>query len=162
QTSGVGPRFTQDMPSDKLWGVLEHVNEAVQLPQDVVGNVAAGAGLAIEKDRDLCIAKPDLLDEVAEFADRGRILAASRDLLLVGCQVHCRVPLLLLSKSQQVAIIGRHNHLSALPHDRLGNRTDPQTRSALAAEISVADQDRKTELHLRFSVKRSGSENSGP
>ena len=32
--------FTNDVPAHELGRVLKHVNEAVQFPQDVVGNVA--------------------------------------------------------------------------------------------------------------------------
>ena len=41
QTVGVGRRLANDVPGHELRRVLEHMNEAVQLPQNVVRDVAA-------------------------------------------------------------------------------------------------------------------------
>ena len=64
-------RLADDVPRHELRRVLEHVDEAVQLAQDVVGNVLRGARLAVQVDRDLRVLEADLLDEVAQVHDRG-------------------------------------------------------------------------------------------
>jgi hypothetical protein len=62
--------LADDVTRHELRRVLEHVDEAVQLAQDVVGNVLAGARLAVDVDRDVRVAKADLLDELAQVQHR--------------------------------------------------------------------------------------------
>jgi hypothetical protein len=49
-------RLAHDIARDELRRVLEHVDEAVQFAQDVVGDVARGARLAVQEDRDVGVA----------------------------------------------------------------------------------------------------------
>ena len=65
----VGLGLAHDVAGDELRRVLEHVDEAVQLAQDVVRDVARGARLAVQEDRDLGVAAADFLDEGAQLGD---------------------------------------------------------------------------------------------
>ena len=65
-------RLADDVAGDELRGVLEHVDEAVQLAQHVVGDVPGGAGLAVEEDGDVRVAEADLLHEGAQLGDGRR------------------------------------------------------------------------------------------
>ena len=59
----VVPRFPRHIAGDELRGVLEHVDEAVQFLQHVIGDVARGAGLAVEENRDFGVAAADFHDK---------------------------------------------------------------------------------------------------
>jgi hypothetical protein len=60
------------------------VDEAVQFAQHVVRNVARGARLAVQEDRDLGIAVADFGDEGAQFGQR--LFRFVRQLLVVDRQ----------------------------------------------------------------------------
>jgi hypothetical protein len=64
----VGLRLAHDVAGDELRRVLEHVDEAVQLAQHVVRDVAAGARLAVQEDRDVGVAEADLLTKARSSA----------------------------------------------------------------------------------------------
>jgi hypothetical protein len=66
----VRPRLADDVAGDELRRVLEHVDEAVQLAQDVVRQVLRRPRLAVQVDRDVGVLEPDLLDELAQVDDR--------------------------------------------------------------------------------------------
>ena len=59
--------FAEDVPSDKLGSVLEHMDKAVKLTQDIVGDVARGTGLAVEENRYVCVFEADLRDELTQI-----------------------------------------------------------------------------------------------
>ena len=67
QAVEIGAGLAHDVAGDELRRVLEHVDEAVQFAQHVVGNVPRGARLAVEENRDLGIAETDFLDEGAQL-----------------------------------------------------------------------------------------------
>jgi hypothetical protein len=52
--------LADDVARHELGRVLEHVDEAVQLAQDVVGQVAAGFGFAVHVDRHIGVLAPHL------------------------------------------------------------------------------------------------------
>ncbi len=137
----VGPGLADDVPRDELGRVLEHVDEAVQLAQHVVGNVLAGARLAREVDRDVGVAKADLGDELAQAEHRRVGLGAGRELLVVDRQDERAGAALLLGKLAEVAVAGHAQHLEALALDGLGERADAQPRRVLGAEVLVDDDD---------------------
>ncbi len=66
----IGLRLAHDMARDELRRVLEHVDEAVQLAQHIVRDVARGARLAVQENRDFSIAVADLGDEGAQIGQR--------------------------------------------------------------------------------------------
>src|SRR4029453_11935820 len=100
----VGLGLADDVPRDELRRVLEHVDEAVQLTQDVVRDVLRRAGLAIEVDRDLRVLEADLADEVAQVDDRRIDLGTAREFLVIDRQDERRSARLLLRELRQVAI----------------------------------------------------------
>ncbi len=57
--------------ADKLGRVLKHMDKAMQLAQDVVGQVLAGLGLAMQVDRHILIFAPHLADKAAQAVDDG-------------------------------------------------------------------------------------------
>ena len=61
----IGARLADDVPRDEFGRVLEHVDEAVQLAQHVVRDVARGARLAVQENRDVLVAAADFLYEGA-------------------------------------------------------------------------------------------------
>jgi hypothetical protein len=65
----VGLGLADDVAADEFGGVLEHVDEAVQFAQHVVRDVARGARLAVQEDRDVLVAAADFLDEGAQAGD---------------------------------------------------------------------------------------------
>ena len=78
--------LADNVPGDELWRVLEHVDEAVQLAQHIVGNVARGTRFPIEVNRDLGVAEADFLDERAQVHDRGIELRSGGEFLVVDRQ----------------------------------------------------------------------------
>ena len=82
----VGACLANDVSRHKFRRVLEHVDEAMQLTQDVIGNVARSARFAIQIDRDIGIAKADFLDKGAQV-QYGRIeFRPGREFLIVDRQ----------------------------------------------------------------------------
>ncbi|MFM2002636.1 MAG: hypothetical protein RI963_2062 [Planctomycetota bacterium] len=59
------------MPRDEFGSVFEHVDEPVQFPQDIVGDMAGGAGFTVKEDRDIGILEADFGDELSQVQDRG-------------------------------------------------------------------------------------------
>ncbi len=127
--------------------VLEHVDEAVQFAQDVVRHVARGARLAVEVDRDVGVAKADLLDKGAQVQHRGIEFRPRRELLVVDRQDEGRGAALLLRELRQVAVTGHPQHFHVLVFYRLGQRAYAQPAGVLGAEVFVDDDDGKAEFH---------------
>jgi len=122
----------------------------MQLPQHVVRDVAAGAGLAVQEDRDLGIAEADLLDEGAQLGD-GLLLLVGQ-FLVVHRQDEGGGPRLLLGEGSHVAIAGHPQHLHALLFQGLGQCPDAEARGVLGTEVLVDDDDWKVETHGHASV----------
>ncbi|MNJ71291.1 hypothetical protein D3C77_678160 [compost metagenome] len=108
------------MARHKFGGVLEHVDEAVQLAQDVVRNVFRRARLAIQIDGDVGVAKAQFADEHTQVLDRaGHVLGRVHvELFIVDRQDEGAGAALLLRERTQVAITGYPDHLDALGLDR--------------------------------------------
>ena len=143
----VGARLADDVARDELRRVLEHVDEAVQLAQDVVRHVARGARLAVEVDRDIGVAKADLLDEGAQVQHRRIEFRTRRELLVVDRQDECRRAALLLRELRQIAVARHPEHFHALVFHRLGERADAQPAGVLGTEVLVDDDDGKAKFH---------------
>ena len=56
----IGPRLAPDVTRQELRRIFQHMDEAVQLAQDVVRNMARGAGFAMQKNGNLGIAEANL------------------------------------------------------------------------------------------------------
>ena len=135
------------MTRDELRRVLEHVDEAVQFPQDVIGNVARRPRFAVEVDRDLGVAEADFLDERAELDHRGIELGPRREFFVVDRQDERRRPRLLLRELRQIAVARDAEHLHAFLLDRRRERAHAEPRCVLGAEILVDDDDGKAKFH---------------
>ena len=133
------------MPGDELRRVLEHVDEAVQLAQDVVRQVLRGARLAVEVDRHVGVLEAHLGDELAQVEHRRVEVGPLGELLVVDRQDEGAGAALLLRELREVAVAGRAQHLEALLLDRRGERADAQARRVLGAVVLVDDDDRKLE-----------------
>ncbi len=144
----VGLGFAHDVAGDELRRVLEHVDEAVQLAQDVVRNMAAGARLAVQEDRDFGVLVADLLDEGAQLGDGFLFLVGQ--FLVIDRQDEGRGAALLLGEGTQVAVAGDAQHVHAFLLDGFRQRTDAEARGVLGAEVLVDDDDRKVEAHVHI------------
>jgi len=142
--------LADDVTRHELGRVLEHVDEAVQLAQDVVGNVARGLGLAVHVDRHIQILAAHFVDEGAQVEHGGRELVALGELLVVDRQDEGAGTALLLRELRQVTVAGGAQHLESFGLDRLGQRADAQPGGVLRAEIFVDDDDGETEFHARL------------
>lgn len=147
----IAARLADDVPGHELGRVLEHVNKAVQLLQHVVGQVPAGARLAVEEDGNVGVAKSDFLDEVAQLDDDlerlvDRIIAAV-EFLVVDRDHERRHAGLLLGKGGEVDVAGNPEHLFAFGTDRFGQRANAQARYVLGAKILVDNDDGEAEDH---------------
>ena len=107
--------FTHHVAGDEIRCVLVHVNKAMQLTQDVIRNMPAGARFAIKKNRDVRIANADRLDEGPQAADGGFSVASEFD--IVNRQDEGRSTALLLGERSQVAIAGDADDFDALLFD---------------------------------------------
>jgi hypothetical protein len=134
-----------------MWRVLEHVDEAVQLAQDVVRDVARGLGLAVDVDRHVGVLAPHLADEVAQVQHRRVEVGADGELLVVDRQDEGAGPALLLGELAQVAVARDAQHLEALLFESLRQGADAEPRAVLGAEVLVDDDDGKAEFHERGS-----------
>ena len=77
QAVEVGLGLAHHVAGDELRRILEHVDETVQLAQHFVGNVARGARFAMQEDRDVGVAMPDLVTKSRRSATA--LVAASGD-----------------------------------------------------------------------------------
>jgi hypothetical protein len=132
---------------DEFRRVLVHVDEAMQLAQDVIRNVAAGARLAVQENRDLGVLVANFLDELAQVEHRGVELRPGRELLVVDGQDEGRSAALLLGEGGEVAVAGDAQHVHALLLDGVGQRSDAQARGVLGTKVLVDDDDGKVETH---------------
>ena len=142
-------RFADDVARDEFRRVLEHVDEAVQLAQDVVRDVARGARFAVDVDRDVRVLVADLLDEGAQRGQRevGFLERAAAEFLVVDRQHEGRGARLLLRELRQVAVAGHAQHFHAFFFHRVGQRADAQAGGVLGTEILVDDDDGETKFH---------------
>jgi hypothetical protein len=132
---------------DEFRRVLEHVDEAVELAQDVVRDVSGRARLAVQIDRDLRVSEADLLDELAQI-EHGRVdLGPGRELLVVDRQDERGRPRLLLRELREIAVARDAEYFHSLLLDGCGERADAESRRVLGAEVFVDDDDRKTKFH---------------
>ena len=120
----------------------------MQLTQDVVGQVAAGLGLAVDVDRHLFILAAHFANEAAQAVNDGVVVVAGQ-LFVVDRQDERTGATLLLRKLAQVTITGHPKDLKALILNGLRQGTDAQARRVVGAVILVDDDDGKTEFHAQ-------------
>ena len=77
------------MARDKIRRVFEHVNEAMQLAQDIVRDVLGGLGFAVDVNRNFSVLEADFLDEFAQIQHRRIKLRSRREFLIVDRQNEC-------------------------------------------------------------------------
>ncbi len=140
-------RLADDVARDELRRVLEHVNEAVQLLQDVVGQVLRGARLAEQEDGDVRVAPARLDDELLQFLDRVALDPLLADLLVVDRHHEGRSARRLVGHHRHVDVGEATHHLGALVLERLGQRPDPQPAGGLGLPVFVDDDDGEAEFH---------------
>ena len=145
----VAASFPDDVTRHELRRVLEHVDEAVQLAQDVVGQVLRGARLAVEVDRHVCVLEAHLGDELPQVHDRRVELGAAHEFLVVDRQDEGRGAALLLRELREVAVTRCAEDLEALLLDRRREGADAEARSVLGAVVLVDDDDGKLESQHR-------------
>jgi len=152
QAVQVGLGFADDVARDEFRRVLEHVDEAVQLLQDVVRDVAAGAGLAVDIDRDVGVLVADLLHERAQAEQRGVGLLdrTAAEFLVVDRQHEGGCARLLLGELGQVAIAGHTDDLHAFLFHRGSQCANAETGGVLRAEVLVNDDDGETKFHRQL------------
>ena len=143
----IGLGLADDVAGDEFRRILERMDKAVQLAQNVVGQVARGLGLAIDIDRHIGVFPAHFLDEVAQVDDHRVQFRAGAEFLVVDGQHKGRGARLLLGELRQIAIAGDTQHLEAFVLDGLGQGADAQARGVLGAEVFVDDDDGKAELH---------------
>ena len=114
----VAAGFADDVTGHELRRVLEHVDEAVQLAQDVVGQVLRGARLAVEIDRHFRVLEANLGDELAQVEHRRIEVGPFGELLVVDRQDEGAGTALLLRELREVAVARGAEHLHALFLDR--------------------------------------------
>ncbi len=61
--------LTDDVARHEFWRVFVHVDEAMQLAQDVIGQMLAGLGLAVNVDRHIGILAAHFVDEGTQIDD---------------------------------------------------------------------------------------------
>ena len=141
--------LANDVARHELGRVLKHMDKAVQLAQDVVRNMAAGLGLAIDINRHVQVLAAHFFNKVAQIQHRRVQIRSRGEFFVVNRQNECAGTALLLGKLAQVAIAGDAQHLKALGLDRLGQGPDAQARGVLRAKVFIDDDDGKAKLHYR-------------
>src|SRR5690606_18460186 len=159
QAFQVGACFTDDVTRHELGRVLEHVNEAVQLAQNIVGDMLRGARLAVQIDGDILVAEPQFTNKGAQVLDRiGDILRGIHiEFLIINRQNEGARAALLLRKRTKVTIAGDPENLYAFGLYRRGQGSNAQARRIFGTVVFVDDDDRKTKLHPELLGTRQGN-----
>ena len=156
QAVEIGLRFADDVAGHKLRRVFEHVNEAVQLAQNVVRDVARGAGLTVDVDGDVGVLVPDLAYKSAQGLQRrvDLFVGTGAELFIVDREDEGRCARLLLSELRQITVAGHAQHFHAFFFNGVSQGADAQARGVFGAEVFVDDDDRETEFHEVSREKR--------
>ena len=106
--------FTNNMPGHKVGSVFVHMNKAVQLPQNGIGNMTGSAGFTVKVNRDIRITVANLLHKAAQLLQhRMGFFPAAGQLFIVDGQHKPRSPALLLGKGGKITIAGIAHHVHA-------------------------------------------------
>lgn len=119
----------------------------MELAQDVVRDVASRLRLAVDVDRNVQIASPDLADECPDVVEGQRGFDVVGELLVVYRQDEGACLALLLCELAEVVVAGHAQRIESFRLDGLGQRADTEARRVLRTEILVDDDDRKVKMH---------------
>ena len=139
--------LTDDVARHELRRVLEHVDEAVQLLQDLVRDMLRGARLTEQEDRNVGIAAARLADEGPQVLNGHALGPFLVDLLIIDGDDEGRCPCRLISHHRHVVVGEAPHHLGALVLDGLGQCPDAQATGGIGAPVFIDDDDGKTEFH---------------
>ncbi len=140
-------RLAHDMAGDKFRRILEHVDEAVQFAQDIVRDMTAGLGLAIDVDRHVGVLPTHFLNEIAQIEHRRVEVGPRGEFLVVDGKHESAGPRLLLRELRQIAVAGRSKNLKFFIFNGLRDRTYAETGRIFGPEIFIDNDDWKAELH---------------
>ncbi len=143
-------RLADDVTRHEFGRVLEHVDETVQLAQDVVGQMPAGLGLAIDIDRHIRVLPAYLLDEAAQVQHHGIKIGTGAEFLVVDRQKKGAGAGLLLRELGQIAIACHAQNLEALVFNGLCQGTDTKPRCVLGTVVFVDDDDGEAKFHVNL------------
>ena len=139
--------LTDDVARHELGRVLEHVDEAVQLLQDLVRDMLRGARLTEQEDRDVGIATARLADEGPQVLNGHALGPFLVDLLIIDGDDEGRGPRSLIGHHRHVVVGEAPHHLGALVLNGLGQCPDAQATGRIGAPVFIDDDDGKTEFH---------------
>src|SRR5690606_6722258 len=122
---------------------------AVQLAQDVVGNVLGRARLAVQIDGDIGVAKAQFANKRTQVLDgAGHVLRGVLvELFIVDRQDERAGAALLLGERAEIAVAGDTDHLDTFGLDGGCQRTNPQARGVLGTIVFVDDENGEAEFH---------------
>ena len=116
------------MFGNKFRRILEHMDEAVQFAQDIIGQVAAGFRLAVDIDRHIGVLPPHFLDKATQVQNRRVKIRTGAEFLIVDRQHKSTGPRLLLRKLGQITIAGHTQHLEPFLLDGFSHGADTKAR----------------------------------
>ena len=142
------------MPRHEFRCVLEHVDETVQLTQQIVRNVAGCTRFTIKVDRNVGVLAPDFRHEGAQgvqgFVDF--LFRPFAEFLVVDGQDKSGCAGLLLRKLRKVTIAGDAQYFHSFIFHRFCQRTDTQPGRVFGTIVFVDDDDRKAKFHRSLQV----------
>ena len=154
QSVEIGFRLTDDVPRHEFRCVLEHVDETVQLTQQIVRNVAGCTRFTIKVDRNVGVLAPDFRHEGAQgfqgFVDF--LFRPFAEFLVVDGQDKSGCAGLLLRKLRKVTIAGDAQYFHSFIFHRFCQRTDTQPGRVFGTIVFVDDDDRKAKFHRSLQV----------
>src|SRR5689334_19086410 len=124
QAIEVSACFAQDVACDELGRILKHVDEAIELTQNLIGDMARGARFSMQENRNFLVAETDLINKLAQTIQR--ILRTFDELFIVNRQDKSRGTALLLRKRGQVAIAGDAQYFITFIFNGFGQHADSQ------------------------------------
>src|SRR5690625_746651 len=151
----IGACLTNDMAGHKLRSILKHMDKAVQLPQNIIGNMLRSTGLTIQINGNIFISEPQLGDKAAQLLYGGsdQLGGLILKLLIIDRQDKGTGPTLLLYKRTEITKAGHPDHLYPLGLNRLGQRSHPQSGDIFRAIILIDDHYGKTKFHAKRSIQ---------
>ena len=139
--------LANDVACHKLGRVFKHVNKAMQLAQDVIGQVARCFGFTVDVDWHIGIFAAHFVNEGAQIDHRRVQIRSGRELLVIDRQDEGTGAALLLRELRQITVTGHTQNLKALADNGIGQSTNAQARGVFGAVIFVNDDDGKAKFH---------------
>jgi hypothetical protein len=139
--------FADDVARHEFRRVFVHVDEAMQLAQDVVGNVARGTGFAVQVHRNVRVAAADFRHKAVQLAQGVFRGVVGLEFFVVDGQDETGCPALLLGKGGEVTIAGVTNHAHAFGFHGCCQFADAGAAGVFRAEVLVDDDDGEVKTH---------------